>query len=172
LGGVAPETLSALGYELSYPTPIIGQAPGTLKNHYAPRVPLYLVEYGYLREQREADEADEANDISDSAMSDLVNVRALSPAHFAFLGWRESRPEFGVSAVLSSRGDSAEAAARIFACLRDLSETNVRGRAVEGIIAELPPPEGLGRAIRDRLKRGASGYARVVNTKWHAPLND
>ena len=144
LGGVDPQELRDLGYQLSYPTPIIGQAPGTLKNHYAPRLPLYLHD----------------------SYSDLTagSGQEIEPGRFAYLGWRDHRSEFGTSEVLSSRGDMVEAASRVFAVLRRLGQGDW-----EGIIAELPPERGLGMAIRDRLKRGSSGYTTVNSGAWQAP---
>jgi len=93
LGGIEPERLEALGFELSYPTPIIGQAPGTLKNHYAPRKPLYVFD-GELSEGQIPEEA-------------------------GCLRWRAplNRSAFE---VLSATGSSLEAAARLFGAMRAL----------------------------------------------------
>jgi len=53
---------------------------------------------------------------------------------------------------LSREGDLEEAAANLFAMLRLLDNSGVRG------IAVMPIPEiGLGRAINDRLRRAAAG---------------
>lgn len=52
---------------------------------------------------------------------------------------------------LSPTGDLAEAAARLFGCLRLLDRPDVTGIAVAPI-----PAEGLGEAIRDRLARAAA----------------
>ena len=126
LGGVEPERLEALGFELSYPTPIIGQAPGTLKNHYAPRKPLYLYD-GELSEEQIPEEA-------------------------GCLRWRAPLDRSAVE-VLSVTGSSLEAATRLFSAMRALD-----AGPAPWLIAELPPSEGLGAAIRDRLKRAGSGY--------------
>ncbi len=138
LGGISPERLSALGFELSYPTPIIGQAPGTLKNHYAPKIPLYL----WTAERVDPDEAD------------YIAVSPAKQEGLAWLGWSSHRANFGGSYILSESGDSQEAAYNVFSQLRLISEAGF-----EGIIAELPPQGGLGGAIQDRLRRGASGFA-------------
>ena len=153
LGGLDPQELINLGYQLSYPTPIIGQAPGTLKNHYAPRLPLYLIETQHTGDQS----SEESSGLHSSN-------QVIDPLRFAYLGWQNPDLRFGVSEVLSAQGDSTEAASRVFAILRDLG----RGDR-DGIIAELPPEYGLGEAIRDRLKRGASGYARVNSGVWEVP---
>jgi L-threonylcarbamoyladenylate synthase len=141
LGGVAPESLEALGFELSYPTPIIGQAPGTLKNHYAPRKPLYLFD-GELPAEG-------------------------LPAEAGYLTWRDhlsapqlnapqlnvKQPHLAHLEVLSPSGSSVEGATRLFELMRALDAS-----PAPWLVAELPPPEGLGAAIRDRLKRAASGF--------------
>jgi L-threonylcarbamoyladenylate synthase len=52
---------------------------------------------------------------------------------------------------LSVRGDLREAAANLFAFLRELDRPGLRA------IAAMPvPDEGLGRAINDRLRRAAA----------------
>jgi L-threonylcarbamoyladenylate synthase len=72
----------------------------------------------------------------------------------AYLGFG---PDGGLAAAaaafesLSPTGDLAEAAARLFACLRRLDATGVARIAVAPI-----PNEGLGEAIRDRLARAAA----------------
>ena len=56
-------------------------------------------------------------------------------------------------ANLSPTGDLAEAAAQLFALLRDLDDK----AAPDQIIAVAPiPDEGLGQAINDRLRRAAA----------------
>lgn len=126
LGGIEPERLAELGFELSYPTPIIGQAPGTLKNHYAPLKPLYLFDGELHHEQ---------------IPMGVGCIRWKSPLDRPFIE------------VLSTKGSSLEAASRLFSVMRTLDQS-----PTPWLIAELPPPEGLGAAIRDRLKRAASGF--------------
>jgi len=53
--------------------------------------------------------------------------------------------------VLSSNGDLHEAARNLFGHLRELDQLDV-----DGVIAELVPEKGLGRAINDRLRRAAA----------------
>jgi L-threonylcarbamoyladenylate synthase len=53
--------------------------------------------------------------------------------------------------TLSPKGDSVEAAARLFASLRRLD-----GARLDGIAFEWAPETGLGRAINDRLKRASA----------------
>ncbi|MCS6971156.1 MAG: L-threonylcarbamoyladenylate synthase [Planctomycetota bacterium] len=97
-------------------------SPGLLSKHYAPRAPLVL---------RAPDEP----------WPDDAAALAFSSA---------TAPAAGVFAVLSERGDLAEAAATLFAKLRALDAL-----APSRIVAELVPDEGLGEAINDRLRRAA-----------------
>ena len=57
----------------------------------------------------------------------------------------------GITEVLSAAGDINEAARNLFAALRRLDSGNC-----SVILAEVFPPEGLGRAINDRLWRAAA----------------
>ncbi len=126
-GGVTREQLSAL---LAEPVALAGrsersealphEAPGLLASHYAPRAPLQLRQPG-------APWPDGAALLAFSG--------AGAPAH---------------AAVLSPTGDPAEAAANLFARLREL---DARGPTL--IVAELAPEHGLGEAINDRLRRAA-----------------
>ncbi len=96
-------------------------APGQLPSHYAPELPLRLGATTVT--------ADEA-------------LLAFGP-----------NPPGGARATLnlSPRGDLIEAAAHLFAYLRELDRSGARA------IAAMPIPEtGLGRAINDRLRRAAA----------------
>jgi L-threonylcarbamoyladenylate synthase len=53
--------------------------------------------------------------------------------------------------VLTPRNDPLEAAARLFAAMRRLDALNL-----DLIVAEPPPPSGLGAAIIDRLRKAAA----------------
>ena len=97
------------------------RAPGMLLRHYAPDHPLRL---------------------------DATTVRPDE-------GWLGFGPApapagAGISRNLSPTGDLTEAAANLFALLRDLDAADVIGIAVAPI-----PDRGLGRAINDRLRRAA-----------------
>ena len=137
LGGVAPESLSALGYTLSYPTPIIGQAPGTLKNHYAPHIPLYLLSHALPQSW------------FDSPSEIMWEVEGKKTAYFT---WNRiiNHPW---SACLTPKSDSLEGASRLFKLMRLLDQSGADQIYVEPI-----PQEGLGRAISDRFKRASSGW--------------
>ena len=98
------------------------EAPGLLASHYAPRAPLRLRAPG--------------------------ETWPLDTALLAFIG--TDLPSGSASAVLSPSGDLAEAAANLFARLRQLDAAGPRL-----IVAELVPDSGLGEAVNDRLRRAA-----------------
>lgn len=103
------------------------RAPGMLQSHYAPRTPLRLLE-------------------------GPVEAEMDWPAETAHLSWRGPlHPKACAGEVLSARGDLQEAAARLFAALRRLDRSGARA-----IQAERVPEEGLGRAVNDRLGKGAA----------------
>jgi L-threonylcarbamoyladenylate synthase len=60
-------------------------------------------------------------------------------------------PATGATRNLSASGDLAEAAANLFAMLRELDAMSPRAIAVMPI-----PDHGLGEAINDRLRRAAA----------------
>ena len=70
----------------------------------------------------------------------------------ALLAFGPDVPPGGVARRnLSPAGDPAEAARNLFAMLRELDASGAKGIAVMPI-----PPEGLGEAVRDRLRRAAA----------------
>ncbi len=102
-------------------------SPGMTDRHYAPNTKMRLVGAADLKQRPHL----------------LVGLLAFC----------EPRPGFHAMEVLSERGDSVEAAARLFAALRHLDEAGCME-----IWAELAPvgaAGGLGAAINDRLKRAA-----------------
>jgi L-threonylcarbamoyladenylate synthase len=131
-GGLPRETLETI---LGEPVAVAGrgeraaslpqQAPGMLASHYAPLKPLRL---------KNADESwPSASDVG-------------------VLSWRGDGVPGGVAMVevLSAAGDLAEAAMRLFACLRRLD-----AGPAKALVAELVPDHGLGLGINDRLRRAA-----------------
>ncbi|MEM9145071.1 MAG: L-threonylcarbamoyladenylate synthase [Pseudomonadota bacterium] len=123
-GGLTQEQLAAsLG---AVPKSAAGgaiQAPGQLQSHYAPRARLRLDAIG--------PEADEA----------WLGLGPVPPT------------ATGPAVSLSESGDLTEAAARLFAALRNLDAVTAPG----GTIAVGPiPRRGLGLAINDRLARAAA----------------
>ncbi len=106
------------------------EAPGRLPSHYAPSVPLRLVE--------------SINDI------DFTREGA------GFLLFKRPEGPFpaGRTEILSHGGDLQEAAANLFSCLHRLDRMKVRL-----ILAEPVPERGLGIAIMDRLRKASRGSA-------------
>lgn len=102
-------------------------APGMLRSHYAPTVPLELGDLEALQAARQG--------VQLGVLSFQRFVPGIPEAH---------------QRVLSPAGDLAEAARGLFAAMRELDAL-----PIELIIAELLPEEGLGRAINDRLRRAA-----------------
>jgi L-threonylcarbamoyladenylate synthase len=130
LGGVTIETIENIvgpvAVDLRGSDPSAGlAAPGMLDRHYAPRTPLRLIR---------SDDWTAAGERVAYLWFDRPRVDGDSPA-----------------AVLSERGDLAEAAANLFVAMRRLD-----GAGVDAILAEPVPDVGLGRAINDRLRRAAT----------------
>lgn len=101
-------------------------APGRQTRHYAPQTPLYF--------------------------ADDPRVLGLTGR----LGWlrfgaRAAGFEAAVEVQLSAGEDLVEAAAGLFAGLRELD-----GAGVDGIVVDRVPAVGIGRAILDRLGRGVA----------------
>lgn len=120
-------------------------SPGMTERHYAPRTPLYVLEQ------------------TDLARIDRGSDNASMPEPFAMFGTRRqgligwgdvSRLNRHFEAVrsLSHSGDAVEAAANLFAVMRELDRLGL-----DRLVAVPLPEEGLGRAINDRLRR-ASAY--------------
>jgi L-threonylcarbamoyladenylate synthase len=123
-GGVTVEELEALLGPITTPSPAEAaplRSPGQLASHYAPALPLRL-------------------DVTEARPGEvLLAFGRDAPAGFAEVLW------------LSRSGDLAEAAANLFAMLRQLD------RPIFSAIAVMPIPEhGLGRAINDRLRRATA----------------
>jgi L-threonylcarbamoyladenylate synthase len=100
-------------------------APGQLPSHYAPRMPLQLVD-------------------------DLKSFQ--SDQRCALLAWNPVKKDERFVAIrnLSERLDLREAAANLFRYLREFDELDV-----DLIVAERVPSRGLGAAILDRLARAS-----------------
>ena len=102
-------------------------APGQLTSHYAPSLPVRL------------------------------NATHIQP-HEAFLTFGEQTAEGATPALsvnLSHSGNVEEAARRLFAGLRQLDRAATRHGLTAIAVAPLPE-NGLGRALKDRLKRAAA----------------
>ena len=121
-GGLDRAAIERLVGPLGDPVPTAApSAPGQLASHYAPRLPVRL---------------------------DALDVR---PGE-ALLAFGAEVPGGAVAVRnLSPSADVAEAAANLFAMLRELDASGACAIAVMPI-----PAEGLGEAIRDRLRRAAA----------------
>lgn len=103
------------------------KAPGMLKSHYAPRIPLYLGNPSSLLPQLEG-----------------KRIGFLC-FNLPFRGMAMERQR-----ILSPKGDMKEAAHNLFAYLREMEAMNI-----DAILAEEAPDTGLGKAINDRLRRAS-----------------
>lgn len=121
-GGVTQEEIEAAIGKLAAAAPAATpKSPGQLESHYAPALPLRL------------------------------DARDAKPDE-AFLAFGPDAPAGArVTLNLSPPGNLVEAAAHLFAMLRQLDASGCRAIAVMSI-----PETGLGRAINDRLRRAAS----------------
>jgi L-threonylcarbamoyladenylate synthase len=127
-GPVTAEELASFGPVL--PPGAAIASPGQLPSHYAPRTSLRL--------------------LADAAEADSWT----GPGRSGLLAWsRTDRPpQFAAMKVLTPRNDPREAATCLFAAMRALD-----AMGLDLILAEPPPPGGLGAAILDRLRKASAG---------------
>ena len=129
-GGVSKEALErVLGHPLSSRKSEV-RAPGTLASHYAPAAGVVLAS------------ASEAADRAQALACAGRRVALVAP------------PQVGVPAGVEAirvPGDPAELARTLYAMLRELDQ-----RGVEVAVVVVPPEEGLGTAVVDRLRRAAA----------------
>ncbi len=102
-------------------------SPGKLTSHYAPRVPVRIIEDIYF----------EPEEPSAALLAYKTPRRDLSFKHIE---------------VLSPDGDLRHAAANLFSCLHRLDSADA-----DIIYVEAVPEIGLGRAIMDRLRKAVAG---------------
>lgn len=115
-------------------------SPGQLESHYAPHAPLLLRDYGALPDA--AIGGGSARAPARGAVALVYDMRRAEAL-------RRSRL-FARVEVLSERGDSREAAARLFSVLHRLD-----AEGAPEIWAERVPPDGLGAAVNDRLYKAS-----------------
>ncbi len=108
-------------------------APGTLENHYAPRIPVYVV-------------ADEQA---------IEFTEGLSPENSAFLSFGQPSQTFLLSLVVHSYDDYARQLYDFF------RQAEVNG--CEAIFAVAPENEGIGVAINDRLSKASHSLTESSN---------
>lgn len=99
--------------------------PGQLKSHYATRKPLIIGDIEQLMLQHP---------------NKKIGIISFSTQHAS------THPQI----ILSSDGDLAEAASKLFSAMRDMDQQDV-----DIILSEWVPDEGIGRAINDRLRKAA-----------------
>jgi L-threonylcarbamoyladenylate synthase len=100
-------------------------APGMLTSHYAPRKPVYV---GNIREL----------------------MHAFASQKIGVLSFKNDY-QIEAQRILSKTGSFTEAAANLFAFLRELDQLDI-----DVILTEFLPNENLGRAINDKLKRASA----------------
>ncbi|MGN6647066.1 MAG: L-threonylcarbamoyladenylate synthase [Cytophaga sp.] len=101
-------------------------APGMLKSHYAPRIPM------------------RAGNIAEM-------IKEYSGKKIAILSFQQAYPTTAINYILSESGNLNEAAQHLFAAMRELDGTDA-----DIILTEFVPATGLGLAINDRLKRACA----------------
>jgi L-threonylcarbamoyladenylate synthase len=104
------------------------KAPGQLKSHYAPRVPVLV---------------GNAQELIKSQKGKRIGLLAFGEVQF-------SGPDISVF-NLSPTASVEEAALNLFKMLRQADDSNI-----DVLICEKLPEQGLGRAINDRLKRASA----------------
>ncbi|HEY7982536.1 MAG TPA: L-threonylcarbamoyladenylate synthase [Ktedonobacterales bacterium] len=148
-GGVGLEALRALMPELAAPpeqaasaTEEPARAPGQMERHYAPRARLIAFDGDGAAATR--------------AVAEAVRVAVASGARVGALVSEEEAPALdGLGArvfALGPAGDLAAIARNLYARLRELDDASVAL-----IVTHTFAGEGLGLALRDRLRRAAGG---------------
>jgi L-threonylcarbamoyladenylate synthase len=129
LGGLSLEDIEACvgPIQMKLNTSSDPKAPGQLKNHYAPKKPLFIGDVKELAER-------------------------YSDKNIFLMVFKETDVTLqqGTVRVLSKSGNVKEAAVSLFAVLREADESDA-----EVILAEWLPEQDLGPAINDRLKRAS-----------------
>jgi len=127
LGGVSVEDLHPFtsNIHIQQHSSSSPASPGMLTSHYAPRKPVYV---GNIREL----------------------MHAFASQKIGVLSFKNDY-QIESQRILSRTGNFTEAAANLFAFLRELDQLDI-----DVILAEFLPNENLGRAINDKLKRASS----------------
>lgn len=152
-GGLPREEIEAVigPVRIAQPDERLSSSPGRQARHYAPRAQTVLCSGFELQEQmlRLAEIADKA-----MRAGRRVGVIAVSE------GLRLMRPTTAETCDLGPISDLPQVARRLFAGLRTLERAHV-----DLILAHTLPPEGLGLAINDRLRRAADQVVSVEPMK-------
>jgi L-threonylcarbamoyladenylate synthase len=117
-------------------------SPGLLTKHYAPHAPMTLYEGAHAT----------------SRMIDDARAATESGQRVGVLVPEEDGPAFEILPVhrvlLGAEADPAALARRLYAALRELDAAGVDVILAKGVGG----PDGLGLALRDRLRRAAGGH--------------
>lgn len=129
-GGVSREDISrVLGVDVQLEVSSTVRTPGTLASHYAPRAGVFLADRNTVYRRAEALEH--------------------SGQRIAVIGPRQRLP--GGVALLEAPDDAEGLARVLYAKLR---EADTEG--FDLLVVQLPPEDGMGLAVQDRLKRAAA----------------
>ena len=132
--------------------PAAARSPGTLLKHYAPRAEMLVLDGADSgRVQAALGAAVAAARAAGRRVGLLLADEDLAALAALLLDAGVILAPLGPAADLEGQGH------RLFAGLRDLDTAGA-----ELIVTRTPPPEGLGLALRDRLRRAASGRVQPV----------
>jgi L-threonylcarbamoyladenylate synthase len=150
-GGAGVAALRELMPDLALPAeqappaeeaPVPARAPGQLERHYAPRARLIAF--------------DGAGAAATQAVVEVVRAAVAAGQRVGVLVSDEEAPALAglgaLVATLGPAGDLAAIARQLYARLRELDDV-----AVDLIVTHTFPRDGLGLALRDRLRRAAGG---------------
>ena len=115
-------------------------SPGLLESHYSPEKPLFLVN---------------SEEITQTKISDYKWPKG-NGGFISFSG--NTLPEFTLTEYLSKNRDLKEAAINLFGILHKLEDNP----AIDYIVAETVPQEGIGLAIMDKLNKAAHRYTKLT----------
>ncbi len=101
------------------------ETPGQLKSHYATRKKMIV---GDMQEM----------------------IKEYGHLNVGIISFQQQYDVSHPHMILSTKGEMAEAASRLFSAMREMDEKNV-----DVILAELVPDVGIGKAINDRLMRAS-----------------
>jgi L-threonylcarbamoyladenylate synthase len=129
LGGVSIESITAIIGPLVLNTNVGDKpsAPGMLKSHYAPSIPLFIGD-------------------------PMDYIAVLDGGKGALIVFNEPKTVEGFDVfILAPDGDASLAARNLFKVMREIDHGDYKI-----VVAEHVPDQGLGRAINDRLQRAAA----------------